>query len=164
MSKLDSIRNILSEVENVNWSEHVVKREHLLREGEFYWVVGLQVSPSKTILDSTGLQGFSEQITESLMPVGPVNITKCYAYAESRRDVVKTAALYFTETIEEPGEENGLERRITVSIYPCRVMADNLGIRATIDLGHYECPEPCVKPGKCAFWSGREGFIHEASR
>lgn len=164
MSKLESIRRILQAHEGLTFTEMLVKREHLRHEGQYYRVVGLQVAPQDPILKSTDLEAFSDKLTELLMEVGPVNITKCYEYAESRRDVVKTAALYFTETIDDSGDEEGLQRRITVSIYPCRVMAQNLGIRATIDIGHYDCPSPCGKAAKCNFSSSWEGFFHEASR
>jgi len=164
MSKLERIRQILKETPGVAWSEQFVKREHLRREDECYWVTGLQIAPNPPILDSKALQGFSERLTQSLVPIGPMNITKCYEYSESKRDVVKTATVYFTELIEDAGEDHGLERRITVTFYPCQVMAENMGVRATIELSHYECPEPCKQAKKCAFRAQHGGFLYEASR
>ena len=164
MNKLENIRQILKETSRVTWNEQMVKREHLRREGEYYWVVGMQVAPEKPILQPDDLQSFSEDLTKSLIPVGPVNITKCYGYAETRRDVIKTATAYFTELIDEPGEEQGLERRIMLSMYPCRVMAQTLGVRGTIDLGHYECSSPCKQAPKCSFRARIGGFFYESSR
>jgi hypothetical protein len=164
MSKVERIRRVLDDATGVSWQEQAVKREHLRHEGQYYRLVGIQVWSAEPILKSSELEAFSDDISQLLIPVGPVNITKCYEYAETRRDVIKTAALYFTEKTGESGEENGLESRITVSIYPCREMAENLGIRGTIDIGHYECSAPCQKAGKCGFWSGKDGFFHEASR
>ncbi len=164
MNKLESIRQILRETPGVIWNEQLVKREHLRREDEYYWVAGLQVAPFEPILESEALQEFSERLTRALFPVGALNTTKCYEYSESRRDVVKTAAAYFTEVIEEPGEDQGLERRITVTMYPCRVMAENMGVRGTIDMGHYECPDPCKQAKKCAFRARHGGFFYEVIR
>ncbi len=163
-SKLESIRQILAETSGVNWDEQLIKREHLRREDEYYWVAGLQVFPQESILTSEELQGFSDRLTQVLVPVGPMNITKCYEYSESKRDVVKTATVYFTETIGDVGEDQGLERRITVTFYPCRIMAENMGVRATIEMGHYECDEPCNQSKKCAFRARHGGFLYEASR
>ncbi|MFO8101816.1 MAG: hypothetical protein R6U37_06605 [Dehalococcoidia bacterium] len=164
MSKLEKIRQILKGMPGVNWTEQAAKREHLRREGEFYRVVGLQVAPAAPILEAKALRDFSERITQALVPVGVANLSRCYEYSESRRDVVKTAALYFTEIIEEPGDDEGLERRITVTVYPCRVMAENMGVRGTIELGHYECPEPCAQAKKCSFKTRGEGFLYQFTR
>ena len=122
------------------------------------------MAPKEPIVRSEPLQALSEQLTQSLIPIGPLNITKCYEYAEPRRDVIKTASVYFTETIEDIGEDQGLERRITVSIYPCKVMAENMGVRGTIDIRHYECPSPCQKAKDCIFRAAHKGFFYEASR
>jgi len=164
MSKLENIKRSLQKHGGVNWIEQSARREHLRREGEYYWMVGLQVVPKKQILDSENLQRFSKRIIDTLSPIAPVNISQCYEYAESRRDVIKTAAVYFTEAIEEPGEDQGSERRIAVSVYPCRVMAENMGIRGTIDMGHFECPDPCSQAKNCAFRARFEGFIYQAAR
>ncbi len=164
MSKLESIRQIIKESQGVIWDEQTVKREHLRREGEYYWVVGLQVFPQEPILNSSNLEVFSDRLTQSIIPVGPMNITKCYEYAETRRDVIKTATAYFIESIEEPGEERGLERRITVSMYPCQAMAKEMGVRGTIDVGHFECPSLCKQASKCGFRARSDGFFYDASR
>ncbi len=164
MSKLEKIRQILKETPGVDWNEQSVRREHLRREGEYYWVMGLQVAPFEPILKSRDLQDFSERLTRALAPVGAMNITRCYEYSESRRDVVKTAAIYFTEVIGESGEDHGLERRITVSMYPCQIMAENMGVRGTIDMGHYDCPNPCKEAKNCAFKSRGEGFLYQYAR
>ena len=164
MSKLEDIRRILNDDPDLVWNEQSVKGEHLRKEGVYYWVVGLQVARREPILHSEALQSFSERLTSALIPVGPVNVTKCYEYAETRRDVIKTATAYFTELIEELGKDQGLERRITVTMYPCQVMAENMGVRATIDLAHYECPNPCEQAQKCTFRALSGGFLYEASR
>ncbi len=164
MSKLEKIRQILEETPGVTWVEQSTRREHLRREGEYYWVVGLQAASAEPILESKALEDFSGRLTRALVPAGAMNITRCYEYSESRYDVVKTAAIYFTEVIEEPGEDQGLERRITVTMYPCRVMAENMGVRGTIDMGHYDCPHPCAQAKKCAFKSRSEGFLYRHAR
>ena len=164
MSKLERIRHLLEEGNEISWNEQSVKREHLRLEGVHYWVIGLQVSPVEPILHFEALRNFSERLTSILIPVGPMNVTKCYEYAETKRDVIKTATAYFTESIGEPGKEHGLERRIMVTMYPCQVMAENMGVRGTIDLGHYECPAPCKQAQKCSFRARSGGFFHEVSR
>lgn len=164
MTKLENIKQFLADTGEVTWDEQSAKREHLRKEGEFYWVTGLQVAPGSPIPDSEGLQRFSRRIVEALMPLDPSNVSQCYEYAETRRDVVKTAALYFTELIETDGSVHGLENRIAVGIYPCRMTAEALGIRATIDLGHFPCPHPCEKARTCEFRVRHDGFIYYASR
>ena len=64
--------------------------------------------------------------------------------------MIKTAALYFTEPVE--GCADGItERRISITLYPCAVMAKHEGIRGVIEIGHYPCPEPCPEAKKCTF-------------
>ncbi len=164
MSKLEEIRRILDRSGDVVWSEQSTRRENLRYAGTYYDMVGLQVASRDPILESITLQEFSERLTGELVPLGPTNVAKCYEYEESRYDVVKTAAVYFTETIDEPGDDYGLERRIAVSIYPCEVMSEDLGVRATVDLSHYECPEPCAQGKQCMFAAKSEGFFFEVSR
>ncbi|MCL0058594.1 hypothetical protein M1O47_02780 [Dehalococcoidia bacterium] len=67
------------------------------------------------------------------------------------------AALYFSEAAEEGYD--GIERRIVISIFPCQVMVQNLGYRAIIEVGSYECPEPCESARKCAFKASRRKML-----
>lgn len=164
VSRIDELRRILDTQDELDRDELSIRREHVRHEGLYRHLDSLKVFPRIPVLTSQGLQSLSEQVTSLLMPLKPVNVTKCYEYAETRRDVVKTASLYFTETIIEPGEDEGLERRITVTVFPCRSMAQGLGDRATIDLSHYECPEPCAKAKQCEFRAGSSGFFFDASR
>jgi uncharacterized protein (UPF0212 family) len=67
------------------------------------------------------------------------------------------ASLYFSEAAEEGYDS--IEIRIVVSIFPCPVMAQNLGYRAIIEVGSYECPEPCESARKCAFEASRRKML-----
>ncbi len=163
MSKLEDMKRTLGKELGLHLSEQAVKREHLKREGEFHWSAGLQVAPQEPVLRAVDLRGFSERTAGALMKFKPTNMSKCYQYAESRRDVVKTATLYFTEKMDEPGDD-AYERRIMVTIYPCRVMAEDMGGRGTIELHHYDCPSPCAQEKKCEYKSGSKGFLYDAGR
>lgn len=164
VSRIEELRRILDAQDDLDRDELSVRREHVRQEGLYHRLDSIKVFPCAPVCTSQGLQSFAERVTALLLPVKPLNVTRCYEYAETRRDVVKTASLYFTETISEPGEDEGLERRITVTVFPCRAMALDLGDRATIDLSHYECPEPCAEAKQCEFRAGSSGFFFDASR
>lgn len=149
MSKLEDIRRKLSENPEIVWNEQTIRRRHLRREG-WYEAVAFRTAPEVPILTSKRLQAFSADVMKLLLPIGPTNVSKCYEYAEAYRDVIKTAALYFVEPIE--GSPDGpTERRISVTVYPCTVMAEHQGVRGLIEIRHYPCPAPCAEARKCTF-------------
>ena len=138
------------------WNEHSTKREHLRRSG-YYYSISFRVAPKNPILESEPLQEFSKGLAAQLAPIGIDNATQCYEYAETRRDVIKTATLYYSDTAPSRGDLEITESRIAVTIFPCEVMSNDLGIRAAIEVGHYECPNPCGQSEDCAFkgyWRG----------
>jgi hypothetical protein len=150
MSKLEEIRRTLAEIPDLTWNEQTVRRRHLRKEG-WYEAVAFRVAPKTPILTSKRLQAFSADVTKALLPIGPTNVTKCYEYAEAYRDVIKTAAIYFVEPIEGGARGDISEQRISVTVYPCAVMAAHEGVRGVIEIRHYPCPEPCEQGGKCTF-------------
>ncbi|NQT71294.1 MAG: hypothetical protein HQ553_00820 [Chloroflexi bacterium] len=157
MSKLDSIRQLLNNKPDLVWNEQSSKREHLRHEGSHYYSIAIQVAPTEPILTSFALKDFSEKLSLELAQIGTTNITECYEYAETKHDVIKTATLYYSEEINLPEEKDTTERRIAVTIYPCEVMSENMGIRGVIEISHYECPNPCEQFKQCTFkgyWRG----------
>ena len=147
MSKLDSIRQLLNNKPELVWNEHSAKFERLRQEGSFYYSIAIQVAPKEPILIIADLKEFSEKLSNELAKIGTDNITKCYNYSETKHDVIKTATLYYSEEIDS------VERRIAVTIYPCQVMSENMGIRGVIEVKHYECPDPCEQSKECSFYN-----------
>jgi hypothetical protein len=158
MSKLEKIRKVLSSNSDIIWNEQSARLPYHRREGSYY-SVGIRVAPKEPILESQALQRFSEKLINELFPIGPTNISRCYEFPGVKRKVIKTGAVYYVETFEEPTQEKGMERWIAVSIYPCQVMAENLGFRSILEVRRYECPEPCAQAKKCTFRApGRRGI------
>ncbi|MBT4511372.1 MAG: hypothetical protein HOC20_04070 [Chloroflexi bacterium] len=156
MSKLDDIRSFLEDNPELVWDEQSVKREHLRRNG-YYYSISIRVAPKEPIMESELLQEFSKNLVAHLAPIGIDNATKCYEYAETRRDVIKTATLYYSEATATQDEAEVTETRIAVTLFPCEAMSTDLGIRAVIEIGHYECPNPCSQSKDCVFkgyWKG----------
>jgi len=156
MSKLDEIRSFLEDNPELVWDEQSVKREHLRHNG-YYYSISIRVAPKDPILESEPLQEFSKGLVTQLAPIGIDNATQCYEYAETRRDVIKTATLYYSETATPQDEAEVTESRIAVTIFPCKAMSMDLGIRAVIEIGHYECPNLCPQSEDCTFkgyWRG----------
>lgn len=157
MSKLEDIRQLLTDNPDLVWNEQTTKRERLRHKGSYYYSIAIQVAPKEPIVFSSELQKFSENLIGDLSRIEVSNITKCYEYAETKHDVIKTATVYYSEAISLPGQEDTVERRIAVTIYPCEVMAENMGVRGVIEIRHYECPSPCDKFKECTFkgyWRG----------
>ena len=151
MSKLESIRQLLNSKPNLVWNEHSAKFERLRHEGSYYYSTAIQVAPIEPILILADLKEFSENLSNELAEIGADNQTECYDYSETKHDVVKTATLYYSEEIDS------IERRIAITIYPCQVMSENMGIRGVIEVKHYECPDPCEQFKECTFkgyWRG----------
>lgn len=149
MSKLEDIRRTLAETPGLVRNEESVRRRHLRREG-WYESVAFRIAPEAPLLASKRLQAFSADMTKALMPIGPASVTRCYEYAETYRDVIKTATLYFVEPLDGPADGVN-ERRISVTVYPCAVMAEHQGVRGLIEIRHYPCPKPCREARKCTF-------------
>ncbi|MBM3131704.1 MAG: hypothetical protein FJZ95_01560 [Chloroflexi bacterium] len=149
MSKLEDIRRILSENPKIVWNEQTVLRRHLRKSGSFE-SVAVRLAPREPILTSRKLQAFSADLEGALSPIGPTNMTKCYEYAETYRDVIKTATLYFVDPVEDSAE-GATERRVSLTIYPCLTMAEHEGVRGLIEIRHYPCPRPCEEAKKCTF-------------
>ncbi len=144
MSKLEVIKEVLAANPEVTWEEEGIQLAyHRLRSG-YYYSTGLRVAPRKPILRVAPLRQFSAELVRQLIPLGPTSVSWCYIFP-GRREAVRLAALYFQDM------QNNLETTIKVSIYPCQVMAQNVGYRAIIELGGYECPEPCEFAPKCIF-------------
>ena len=150
MSKLEEIKKVLSSNPDIVWNEQSARLPYHRRNGSYY-SVGFRLAPKEPILESQALQNFAKRLIKELFPIGPTNISQCYEFPGVKRKVIKTGTAYYVETIEEPAKERGMERWITVSIYPCQVMAENMGFRSVIEVKRYECPEPCAQVKKCAF-------------
>ncbi|MDY6911717.1 MAG: hypothetical protein SVM79_05090 [Chloroflexota bacterium] len=154
MSKLEDIKELLRSNPDLAWNEQTTRRPYLRADGTYY-SHAFRVAPKEPILTSKKLQSFSKYLTELLKPIGPTNITMCYEYPGPKRSVIKTSTVYYVETIEDEGKDRGKERRLTVSIYPCQTMAENMGIRGLIDIKRYLCPELCKQSKKCTFKAPR---------
>lgn len=154
---MDRNKNLICKIQSVT-------REHIRQEGLYYQSIAFQIAPLEPILTSEKLQSFSRQIVEKFSSLGPQSVAKCYEYAETKQDVVKLATLYFTEDIAPTEESPATERRISVTVYPCDPMTENMGIRGVINIGHYECPDPCEKSKQCSFagqWKGPIDSFHD---
>ncbi len=148
MGKLEAIRQILTASGDLNCVEEATQSFHLHRGAGYYRSYGFRVAPKTPVLSALGLRKFSDELTRRLVPVGPRSISWCSIFA-GKRESVRMAALYFCEATTEVSE--GVEMRINVSIFPCRVMAENVGYRGIVEMGGYECPEPCEFASKCTF-------------
>lgn len=156
MSKLEDIRTVLAEDPEITWEgEDIRLPYHGLRSG-YYCSVGFRVAPQKPILGASGLRKFSAELIRQLIPVGPNSVSWCSIFA-ARRVAIRIAALYFSEAAEQGCDS--MEKRIVVSIFPCQVMARNMGYRAIIEVGGYECPEPCEFASRCIFKASRRKML-----
>lgn len=156
MSKLEDIRRVLAADPEITWEgEDIRLPYHRLRSGD-YRSVGFRVAPKKPILGAPVLRKFSAELIRQLIPVGPNSVSWCSIFA-ARKVAIRLAALYFSEASE--GESDSRERRIVVSIFPCQVMAQNVGYRAIIEVGDYECPEPCEFASSCTFKASRRKML-----
>jgi len=148
VSKLETIRQMLAANPEITWEEEAVKLPYLRSRTGYYHSAGFRVAPRTPILGVQGLRKFSAELVRQLIPVGPASVSWCYIFS-GRRDAVRMAALYFSETAEET--PIGIETRVTVSVFPCRKMAQKIGYRGIVEIGGYECPEPCEFASKCTF-------------
>lgn len=148
MSKLEVIRQTLTTNANLNWKEEMIQSLHLRRGSGYYRAYGFRVAPEKPLLTAHSLRKFSGELVRQLITVGPRSVSWCSIFS-GKREAVRMAALYFCETDKKA--TYGMETRIRVSVFPCRVMAQNVGYRGIIEIGGYDCPEPCEFASKCTF-------------
>lgn len=145
MSKLETVKQIIM-ASGLNYVEEATQLLRLRHSSTYYSSFGFRVAPTKPVLTAQSLRKLSDEMVRQLIPAGPSSISWCSTFA-GKRESVRMAALYFCDT-EVSGS---VEMRIKVSIFPCRVMAQNVGYRALIEIGGYECPEPCEFASKCTF-------------
>ncbi|MBM3119472.1 MAG: hypothetical protein FJ006_07995 [Chloroflexi bacterium] len=148
MDKLEAIRQILTASDDLSCVEEATQPHHLRRGSGYYRSYGFKVAPKIPVLTAQSLCKFSDGLARQLIPVGPRSISWCSIFA-GKRESVRMSALYFCEATTEVSE--GVEMRINVSFFPCQVMAENVGYRGIIEIGGYECPEPCELASKCTF-------------
>ncbi|MCL0089338.1 hypothetical protein M1O54_03140 [Dehalococcoidia bacterium] len=156
MSKLEDIRRVLAEDPEITWEEEEIRLPyHGSRSGD-YCSLGFRVAPKKPTPTVPGLRRFAAELVGQLIPIGPVSVSHCDIFL-GRKEAVRMAALYFSEAAEEGYD--GIDKQLVVAIYPCQMMAQDLGYRAIIEVGGYECPEPCVSARKCAFKASRRKML-----
>ncbi len=132
----------------LSYVEEATQSLHLHRGSGYYRSYGFRVAPKKPVLTAQSLRKLSDELVRQLIPVGPRSISWCSLFA-GKRESVRMSALYFCEAATEAS--NSTEIRVNVSVFPCRVMAQNVGYRGIIEIGGYECPEPCDFASKCTF-------------
>jgi len=156
VSKLEDIRIVLAEDLEITWEEEEIRLPyHGSRSGN-YCSVGFRIAPKRPILSIPGLREFAAELVRRLIPIGPVSVSHCNIFL-ARKAAVRMAACYFSEAAEEGYDS--VDKHLVVAIYPCQVMAQNLGYRAIIEIGDYECPEPCESARKCAFKASRRKML-----
>lgn len=148
MSKLEAIKQVLAANPEIIWEEESIQASYRRSGLGYYRSVGFRLAPKQPILTAPGLRKFSAELVRQLLPIGPTSVSWCTIFA-GKRDAVRMAALYFSEIAEDA--PSIMERRIRVSIFPCRRMAQNIGYRGIVEIGSYECPEPCEFASKCTF-------------
>jgi len=148
MGKVEAIRQVLTTSGDLSCVEEATQSLHLRRGSGYYRAYGFRVAPEKPLLTVHSLRKFSGELVRQLITVGPRSISWCSIFS-GKREAVRMAALYFCETDKKA--TYGMETRIRVSVFPCRVMAQNVGYRGIIEIGGYNCPEPCEFAPKCTF-------------
>ena len=153
MNKLESVKRILRAKSDIAWMEEEAQLPyHRFRSG-YYWFNGIRIAPKDPLLDIPSLMEFSQGLIRELIPIGPVSVSHCYVFP-ARRRAIRLGTLYFLEE-----GQNDMESKLAVSIYPCETMSINVGYRGIIELGGYECPEPCSKARKCIFKKSKHRFL-----
>ena len=148
MSKLEAIKQILATNSGITWEEEIIQSPFHRSGSGYYRAYGFRLAPEKPILTVQGLRKFSEELLRQMAPIGPNSVSWCSIFS-GKRESVRMAALYFSETSQDTPD--GIETKIKVSVFPCRMMAHNVGYRGIIELGGYECPNPCELASKCTF-------------
>ncbi|HIE16905.1 MAG TPA: hypothetical protein EYP71_01760 [Dehalococcoidia bacterium] len=147
MGKLEAIRQVLVASGNLSWNEETARSPYPRGSG-YYYSHGFRIAPEEPVLTAQGLRSFSNKLVRQLIPLSPASVSWCSIFS-GKREAVRIPALYFREATTEVPECQ--EMRIRVSIFPCCVMAENVGYRGIIEIGGYECPEPCELSSKCTF-------------
>ena len=155
MNKLDEIKKVLNENPDITWNEQSALLPYRRSRKGSYCSVGFRIAPKEPIPNERGLKYFTAELMDRLIPIGPSSVSRCYDFPGVKRQIVRIGTLYYFEMVEDPAEPNGMERWITLSIYPCQVMAENLGFRGLIELKRYECPDPCKVAKSCAYKASR---------
>lgn len=156
MSKLEVIRTMLEKNPEITWeAEEIRLPYHRSRSGD-YCSLGFRVAPKKPTPTIPGLRQFAAELAQQFISIGPVSVSHCNIFL-GRKAAVRMAALYFSEAAAEGYDST--DKQLVVAIYPCQVMAQNLGYRAIIEVGSYECPEPCESARKCDFKASRRKLL-----
>lgn len=156
MSKLEAITEILTTNSNIVWTQEEAYFPYSRSRSGYYYSTGLRVFPKQPLPDAQSLKKLSKSIIKELIPIGPSSISHCYIFP-ARRQAIRLAALYFFESVD--AEQDIVERHLVVSIYPCEGMARNVGYRAIVEIGGYECPELCKVANKCIFKASKYKFL-----
>jgi len=158
VSTLEQIEKVLNADSDITWNEQSARLPyHRSREGSYY-SVGLRVAPREPIPNERGLEQFTAKLMEKLIPIGPSSVSRCYNFPGVKRTIVRIGTLYYSEMIAGSAEQKDMERWITVSIFPCQVMAENMGFRGLIELKRYECPDPCKIAKNCAYKAPKKKY------
>lgn len=128
---------------------------HRSRSG-YYYSYGIRIAPKDPLLTIPSLLEFSKSLIQELIPVGPSSISHCYVFP-ARTPAIRLGTLYFLDLEEE--QNNDVENRLVVSIYPCETMSKDVGYRAIMEIGDYECLEPCSMARKCIFKKSKHRFF-----
>lgn len=147
MSKLETVKQIIM-ASGLSYVEEATQLLQPRHSSTYYRSFGFRVAPKKPVLTAQSLRKLSDELVRQLIPAGPSSISWCSIFA-GKRESIRVSALYFSEPATDTS--TGIEIRIRVSIFPCQVMAQNVGYRAMIEIGGYECPEPCEFASKCTF-------------
>ena len=153
MNKLETIKKILGEKSDIAWMEEKAELPHHRSRSGYYYFHGIRIAPKDPLLDAPSLVKFSKSLIQELIGVGPSSVSHCYIFP-ARRRAIRLGTLYFLEE-----GLNDVESRLAVSIYPCETMSKDVGYRAIIEIGDYECPEPCSRARRCSFKKSRYGFF-----
>jgi len=155
MNKLEAIKKMLTAKSNIAWMEEMAQLPYHRSRPGYYYSHGIRIAPKDPILDVPSLLKFSESLIQELIPVGPSSISHCYVFP-GKRPTIKLGTLYFLDLGEE---KNDVESKLAVSIYPCETMSINIGYRGIIEIGGYECPQPCHVARKCSFKTSKYRFL-----
>jgi hypothetical protein len=154
VNKLETIRKILIAKPNIAWTEEKAQLSYPRSSG-YYNFHGIRIAPKGPLLDAQALQEFSQSLLQELIPIGPSSISHCYLFP-ARSPAIRLGTLYFLDIGEE---DSDVENRLALSIYPCETMAKDVGYRGIIEIGGYECPDPCRKARKCSFKTSKYAFF-----
>jgi hypothetical protein len=153
VNKLERVKEVLEAKSDIAWMEEEAELPYHRSRSGYYWFNGIRIAPKDPLLDVSSLMKFSQDLIRELIPIEPASISHCYLFP-ARRPAIRLGTLYFLEETQ-----NDMESKLAVSIYPCETMSKDVGYRAIIEIGGYECPEPCNKARKCRFKISRYRFL-----